>query len=71
MKRAARILIVAASAVASLALTYGAWQAAHEQSEREDRLRFDLRVQVTRREDATMAPGTMVSTPAAASRPSS
>ena len=45
MKRAARTLIVAASAVASLALTYGAWQAAHEQSEREDRLRFDLRVE--------------------------
>ena len=45
MRRAARTLIVAASAAASLALTYGAWQAAREQSEREDRLRFDLRVE--------------------------
>src|SRR5688572_5181939 len=45
MKRAARTLIVAASAAASLALTFGAWQAAREQSEREDRLRFDLRVE--------------------------
>jgi PAS domain S-box-containing protein len=45
MKRAARALIVVASAAASLALTFGAWQAAREQSEREDRLRFDLRVE--------------------------
>src|SRR5512145_2262721 len=38
------MLIVAAIALASLGLTAAAWHAAREQSEREDRLRFELRV---------------------------
>ncbi len=43
MRRAVRNLIVAAIALASLGLTAAAWLAAREQSEREDRLRFELR----------------------------
>jgi PAS domain S-box-containing protein len=45
VRRATRVLIVAATALASLAVTFAAWRAAVEQSERAERLRFELRVQ--------------------------
>ena len=45
MRRATRVLIVAATALTSLAVTFAAWRAAVEQSERAERLRFELRVQ--------------------------
>src|SRR5262245_51877980 len=45
MRPAARTLIVAFTALVSLALTVLAWRAALEQAEREDRLRFDSRVE--------------------------
>src|SRR5262245_10395252 len=45
MRPALRNLIVAFTALASLALTAFTWRAARELAEREDRLRFDLRVE--------------------------